>query len=47
MTASACVPQRPPDPQTQQFTWNTVGPVPQILMDSNSEYIYNGGLSPL
>ncbi len=28
---------------TQQFTWNTNAPIPQLLMDSNNAYIYAGG----
>ncbi len=31
---------------TQQFVWNTVPSVPQLIMDSSSAYIYAGGATP-
>ena len=32
---------------TQQFTWNTAAPIPQLLTDSNNAYIYTGvGTAP-
>jgi RHS repeat-associated protein len=31
---------------TQDFTWDTVSPVPQLLTDSTNAYIYAGGTAP-
>jgi RHS repeat-associated protein len=31
---------------TQKFVWNTVGQLPQLLMDSTNAYIYDGSLAP-
>ena len=30
----------------QTFTWNTLSPIPQVLMDSQNVYIYSGGQAP-
>jgi RHS repeat-associated protein len=31
---------------TQQFVWNNVSTLPQVLMDSGNAYIYTGGVAP-
>jgi hypothetical protein len=31
---------------TQDFVWNYVSPIPQVIMDSGNAYIYTGGTAP-
>jgi RHS repeat-associated protein len=35
------------DGTSQQFTWDTIAAVPQLLMDSSNAYIYAGGNAPV